>query len=257
MFVLDGAHGDRWHSQSVGLAQGCPFSPYVAAAITHCWGAWVTSATVQGFGFLDDRTLMLSAGAPPQHMRQALQRSATFDAACGFQTAPDKCFLAAAQHDETSHAIAQDFALQCCQNLDVLGVTVSMHDGGWHLLKFSFRKAVLRLRLLRWTHALVQHKRALVRMLVVPCLAWASGFASPSAEDLDAIKKEVLQLFNPNFGQEAARVLVLEQLGWELEPQFAVDISCLRELWRLYALIHGPSCLDGHRALKQSIREMA
>ena len=41
MFVLDGAHGDRWHSQSVGLAQGCPFSPYVAAAITHCWDALV------------------------------------------------------------------------------------------------------------------------------------------------------------------------------------------------------------------------
>ena len=34
-------------------------------------------------------------------------------------------------------------------------------------------------------------------MLVVPCLAWASGFASPSDEDLHAIKKEVLQLFNP------------------------------------------------------------
>ena len=70
-------------------------------------------------------------------------------------------------------------------------------------------------------------------MLVVPCLAWASGFASPSDEDLHAIKKEVLQLFNPNFGQEAARVSVFEQLGWELEPQFAVDVSCLRELWRL------------------------
>ena len=54
MFVLDGAQGGHWHSQSVGLAQGCPFSPCVAAAITHCWGAFVTFTAVQGFGYLDN-----------------------------------------------------------------------------------------------------------------------------------------------------------------------------------------------------------
>ena len=129
---------------------------------------------------MDNRTLMLSVGESSQQLRHALHLSATFDAACGFQTVRDKCFLAAGKHDATSCAITQDFELQCCQNLDVLGVTVSMNDRGqWNLLKSSFRKAVLRLRLLQWTQTLVQHRRAMVRMLVVPCLVWASGFPSP------------------------------------------------------------------------------
>ena len=49
-------------------------------------------------------------------------------------------------------------------------------------------------------------------------MVWASGFASPSKEELHAVKQEVLFLFNQYHGQGAARVLVFEHLGWELEP---------------------------------------
>ena len=76
-------------------------------------------------------------------------------------------------------------------------------------------------------------KTCLVKMLVIPCLVWASGFAAPPQTDLHALKREILFLFNQVFGQEAARVLVFQHLGWELEPNFAVDISCLKELRRM------------------------
>ena len=100
--------------------------------------------------FLDDRTLVLKANEDTAHLRDAVERSRLFDGACGFQIAPDKCFLAAAQHDAATRAIGQDFHLQCCLDLEILGVMVCF-QGGWKLTKFSLRKAMFRLRLLRWT----------------------------------------------------------------------------------------------------------
>ena len=111
MFVLEGAHGRNWHVQSCGLAQGCPFSPFLAAAITHCWGCFVLSPHVSGFGFLHDRTLILKAGSDSRHMREALGRSEAFDSACGFQVAADKCHLAAMHLDARAQAIARDSPL--------------------------------------------------------------------------------------------------------------------------------------------------
>ena len=50
VFILQGAYGQSWHTQKCGLAQGCSFSPFLAAALTHVWGAYVLS-NVSGFGF--------------------------------------------------------------------------------------------------------------------------------------------------------------------------------------------------------------
>ena len=234
IFVLEGAFSQEWADQKTGIAQGCPLSPYLAAAVTHCWCELVICKGISGFGYLDDRTILLQKGFTLDVLQDALQRSADFDRACGLTCAPDKCFLAAKQHSEESRSIAALFQLQVCDSVDVLGVTVSL-TGDWHLLKFSLRKAVLRLRLLKWTQTSTFKKRKLVRSLVLPCLTWAAAFAAPCKEDLIAVKHEIFSLFNPWFGQEAARVLIFEHLSWHLEPEFATDLACIREIWRFIA----------------------
>ena len=74
-----------------------------------------------------------------------------------------------------------------------------------------------------------------MRSLVLPCLHWAAAFAAPSKDDLFAVKQEIFSLFNPWYGQEAARVLIFEHLSWQIEPEYATDIACLREIWRFVA----------------------
>ena len=209
IFVLEGAFSHDWTEQKTGIAQGCPLSPYLAAAVTHCWCELVITKGITGFGYLDDRTILLQKGCSLDVLRDALQRSADFDRVCGLSRAPDKCFLAAKQRSDESRSIATQFQLQVCDVVDVLGVTVDL-AGDWQLLKFSLRKAVLRLRLLKWTQTSTFKKRSLVRSLVLPCLTWAAAFAAPCKEDLIAVKHEIFSLFNPWYGQEAARVLIFE-----------------------------------------------
>ena len=55
----------------------------------------------------------------------------------------------------------------------------------------------------------------------------------PNAQDLEAIRQEILYLCSRQVGQEAARVLFYEVAGWFLEPQFALDAAVLRATWRL------------------------
>ena len=193
--------------QKTGIAQGCPLSPYLAAAVTHCWCELVITKGISGFGYLDDRTILLQEGFTLDVLRDALQRSAEFDRVCGLACAPKKCFLATKQHSDESRSIATCFQLQVCDAVDVLGVTVDF-AGGWPLLKFSLREAILRLRLLKWTQTSTFKKRTLLRSLVLPCLTWAAAFAAPCKEDLIAVKHEIFSLFNPWYGQEAARVLI-------------------------------------------------
>ena len=234
IFVLDGAFSGDWTAQLTGIAQGCPLSPYLAAAVTHCWCELTITKGITGFGYLDDRTIMLQEGFALEVLQGALHRSAAFDRASGLTCAPDKCFLAARQHTDASRAIASQFDLQVCDRVDVLGLSVDF-NGGWQLLKFSLRKAVLRLRLLKWTQTSTFKKQKLVRSLVLPCLHWAAAFAAPSKDDLFAVKQEIFSLFNPWYGQEAARVLIFEHLSWQIEPEYAIDIACLREIWRFVA----------------------
>ena len=230
IFMLEGAFSSGWTTQLTGLAQGCPLSPYLAAAVTHCWCELTITKGISGFGYLDDRTILLQEGYSLEVLRGALQRSADFDHACGLTCAPDRCFLASGQHSDRSRDIASQFGLQVCTSVDVLGLSVDF-NGGWALLKFSLRKAILRLRLLKWTQTSTFKKQKLVRSLVLPCLHWAAAFAAPSRDDLDAIKQEIFSLFNPWFGQEAARVLIFEHLSWQIEPEYATDLACIREVF--------------------------
>ena len=106
IFVLEGAFSSEWTTQLNGIAQGCPLSPYLAAAVTHCWCELTITKGISGFGYLDDRAILLQEGFSLETLRSALQRSAEFDRACGLKCAPDKCFLASGLHSDRSRDIA-------------------------------------------------------------------------------------------------------------------------------------------------------
>ena len=99
-----------------------------------------------------------------------------------------------------------DLRYQRTQVLEVLGVEVPF-DGTWGLLRFSLAKVELRLRLMRGLDLRLCDARQLIRSLVVPVYAWAAPYATPSAQDLEAIRQEILFLCSRQVGQEAARVL--------------------------------------------------
>ena len=105
-------------------------------------------------------------------------------------------------------------------------------EGEGAIPKFSLRKAVLRLRLLRWTQATTRSRIMLVWSFIMPCLAWAAGFARPTMEDINAVRNEVRFLFSAGFGGDVATVAFYELLGWGLEPSFALDLGLCKLCWR-------------------------
>eukprot|EP00439_Symbiodinium_sp_Y106_P033647 s699_g4.t1 len=211
LFSLQGALGREWVKPGRGLPQGCPLSPVIAAALSHCWAAYVLAsenpctAPVTGHAYVDDRCLLLRAGAPLSHLREALARSEAFDSACKLTLSLTKCaVIASPDNVEAASSLARDLRYQH-QVLEVLGVEVPF-DGTWGLLRFSLAKVELRLRLMRGLD---------LRLTLKP-----SG-------------QEILFLCSRQVGQEAARVLFYEVAGWFLEPQFALDAAVLRATWRL------------------------
>ena len=101
------------------------------------------------------------------------------------------------------------------------------------MLKFVLRRAVLRIRLLGWCSRSVRDRRHIVQSWVVPMASWASAYAAPSKDELDALQAELLHLFDDRFGVDRAQVLVWEQLGWKFYPQMMLCRGAFRTLARL------------------------
>ena len=97
IFVLKGAHDAFWFEPTRGIAQGCPFSPCIAAAITHIWCCHVLKQGVGGLGYMDDRTIWMLPSTSFDQLQSAIDRSGQFDQAMGFQVAIDKCRIVAIQ----------------------------------------------------------------------------------------------------------------------------------------------------------------
>ncbi|CAE6972781.1 L96 [Symbiodinium sp. CCMP2592] len=229
---LRGAFSSSWFRPVLGLAQGCPLSPTLAAAISHIWAQVTLRGGVSGIVYLDDRSIWSHSNAPDE-LRAAVLRSNHFDSTCGLAVSLPKCAVVASQAEAAgADAIASEFGYQRPSSLEILGVTVDF-EAGWGLLKFSLRKALLRLRLLRWTCAHPRIRMSLLSALVFPCLTWAAAFALPSAKDMTEIRAEVVRVFDDSFSFEAPKVLIFELLGWMLEPQCAAEVAVLREIWRL------------------------
>ena len=238
IFSLQGALSGEWIKPTRGLAQGCPLSPAIAAAVSHCWAAYVLGsqdpihAHVTGHAYVDDRCLLLRAGAPEHCLTQALARSDEFDVAFRLRLSLKKCAVVAPPNDPVASALASELRYPHLQVLEVLGVSVSF-EGSWGLLRFSLAKVLMRLRLMRGLDLRLREARGLVRSLVVPTFTWAAPYAAPAEAELEAIRQEVLYLCSWKAGQEAARVLFFEVVGWFLEPNFAVAAAALRAMWRL------------------------
>ena len=180
---------------------------------------------------MDDRTLWVEPSGSVQDLDQALAASAHFDEAFQLQLSCDKCFVVAKAHSRSTRELASKWGFLLSDSLDLLGVSFSF-EGDGAIPKFSLRKAVLRLRLLRWTQATTRSRIMLVRSLVMPCLAWAAGFARPTTDDINAVRNEVRFLFSAGFGGDVATVAFYELLGWGLEPSFALDLGLCKLCWR-------------------------
>ncbi|CAE7304044.1 unnamed protein product [Symbiodinium sp. CCMP2592] len=232
-FNFEGSYDPGVHVVRSGFGQGCPLSPLAAAALSHWWSEYVkaSSANIGAQIFMDDRTLWVEPQGSLQDLDAALHASADFDQAFSLQLAEDKCFVAAKHHTEATRLLAAKWNFLTCGSLELLGVSFNF-EGAGAIPKFSLRKAVLRLRLLRWTQAATTSRIMLVRSLVMPCLAWAAGFARPSENDVKAVQHEVRFLFNSGYGGDVATVAFYELLGWGLEPSFALDMGLCRLFWR-------------------------
>ena len=228
---LNGALNSRWIHPTRGVAQGCPLSPLISATMAHVWASFVLRQGVDGFAFCDDRCLWTTPGSNIASLREALAQASRFDRACGLELSSSKCAVISPLSHAPAAALAREVQYQHLDTLSILGVTATV-DTSWGLLKFSLRKALLRLRLLRGLGVGRVDCTHILKSLITPCIAWAAGYATPETSDIEAIRQETLYLFDYHAGgQTAAKVLVYEVLGWCLEPQFALDRAVMRLAW--------------------------
>ena len=153
VFSLAGAMSPSWATVNCGIAQGCPLSPVLAAALSHIWAAFVTGHTpnppVEAMAYVDDRTLWVHPRRPLLALRSALERSRVYDRAFGFKLSLDKCAVVPRDPGPEHEQLASDLRFKVQDTLEILGVRACF-AGDWRLLHCRVRKAVLRANLLGW-----------------------------------------------------------------------------------------------------------
>ena len=212
-------------------------SPLISASVTHAWACYVLGASeslhssVSGYGYVDDRTLLLRAGGSFEHLRAAVHRSDAFDRAFSLEVSLPKCAVVAAADSCEARFLAADLGYKHTQVLESLGVCAHFQDK-WGLLRFSLRRVTLRLRLLRCVDLGAPQACKLFRSLILPCFTWAAAYASPEAGELVTLRNELRHVFQASAGRDAAAVLLYEVAGWQLEPSFSMGCAALRTFWR-------------------------
>ena len=233
IFCLSSAHCKDWHEVTLGIPQGCPLSPLLAACLGHIWGTWVRSSScVETLSYVDDRTIWILEHQPLNALASAIASSAQFDAAFNFRLSLEKCSIVSRRQGADTEALAKRFDFKTASSLEILGVRASF-EGEWRLLRFHVQKALLRVKLLKWATQSQRIHQQVVSALITPCFAWAAGFARPDISDLADLRNGVYQLFDRQVKANSARVLAFEAIGWMLEPTFACDFSALRVLWKV------------------------
>ena len=106
--------------------------------------------------------------------------------------------------------------------IELLGVAIPF-EGPWRLRKVQLRKVLLRLRLLAWTNVHRRLHQELIASLVMPSFTWCAAFEDMPSQDLATIKNEILNSLESIFKVNAARALIFETVGWQLEPFFVLD----------------------------------
>ena len=237
LFSLEGALGTTWRRPRRGLPQGCPLSPLISAAMTHVWCCFTLGAQldcrakVTGYGYIDDRLLLLRSNGTFADLQQAVQRSNHFDRVFGLSLSLRKCAVVSEPGCAPAGALAAELGYTHACHFEALGVRFSF-GGDWRLLRYSVRKATLRLRALRGLQLSTRRARLLISSLVIPALTWAAAFAEPDAQEVQLLYHEIQHCMENTAGHGAAKVLFFENVGWPLEPRYSLDLAALRLFWR-------------------------
>ena len=232
-----GALGTTWRRPRRGLPQGCPLSPLISAAMTHVWCCFTLGAQldcrakVTGYGYIDDRLLLLRSNGTFADLQQAVQRSNHFDRVFGLSLSLRKCAVVSEPGCAQAGALAAELGYTHACHFEALGVRFSF-GGDWRLLRYSVRKATLRLRALRGLQLSTRRARLLISSLVIPALTWAAAFAEPDAQEVQLLYHEIQHCMENTAGHGAAKVLFFENVGWPLEPRYSLDLAALRLFWR-------------------------
>eukprot|EP00439_Symbiodinium_sp_Y106_P017651 s5566_g2.t1 len=231
LLMMRGCCAPEWISASRGLVQGCPFSPLVGAAMMVVWAKLVSSSSVLGLSFQDDRTLLAKGSEAVdvqcEELAAANSLSRDFDCAFALTCDPSKSSVVGGQR---AQVLADRLGYKRVEVLTLLGVS---HPLDLHTPKTldRFHMAKIRARL-RFLPAVTRSCDQVLRHLHCLCfspLQWAAGYAVPSADDLKSLSEPVKHVLQVELSQEAPQVLYHEVFSWRSSASFCCDWAVLQQ----------------------------
>ena len=235
VFSKDGVLGDQWHSIRRGLAQGCPLSPVLAAAVMAMWSSMVESGpslTLSSMSFVDDRLLWSNT---VEELRSAKALSDQFDQAFDLSCDRKKSRFVRRDPSVEASAFASELTYEESDVLSVLGLVVPLDGSSGPSLKdFCLQTVRVRTRLIGIAARGLVKQARLLRTMVLPMLTWAGGFATVQHEEMEEIVAAFRDLLYSTLAHDTPLVLLYELAGWEIQPQFACELAAMREAVRIH-----------------------
>ena len=233
VFGVDATMGTEWHVVRRGVAQGCPLSPVLTAAVMAIWSSVVEAGPatqVSSMSFVDDRLLWCgTVGA----LGEAKRRSLQFDKAYDLQCDSTKCRFVCSTATTEAQALQAELGYEVSDSLSLLGLVVPVDGSSAPSLKdFDLRLVKRRIYLIGIAARGLMAKKRMLQMLVIPMLTWAGGFATVTAEEMDGLCVAFRQMLHKELAMDTPPVLCYEVVGWHVQPEFAREVAALREAVR-------------------------
>ena len=225
-----GVLAPQWFTISQGIMQGCPLSPMIACMLMHVWTLAITRhGDVDAVCYIDDRTFWNRDPTDPGlSLQRARQSSDQFDQVFGFSCRKTKCHLASAHPDAA--LLAADFQIPQSQHLSVLGVQFPIANPlQVTLTKFKLDTVTTILSLVHCVAVTFHDRKKLIGSMVIPKVTWAAGIATVPVDQLVQLRKHIVKAFGGRVTlHDSPQSILLELLGWKLDPLFAVEWAALR-----------------------------